>query len=86
MMQEYISRTWLMQNTRMDMKPAELARVIENAPLVEFDTDELTNAKRDLRDCRRELCVLCGEEEKQPLGVCAGCRWRPFAEPPKEET
>lgn len=76
MKQVYISKLWLTQNICADMSIVQIVDTILAAPVVEFDADELTNAKRDLRDCRRELCVLCGAEEKQPLGACDGCRWR----------
>jgi hypothetical protein len=47
--QEYISKTWLLQNIRLDMKAADMAKVIENAPIVEFDPDEPPRHGR----CRR---------------------------------
>lgn len=49
MTQEYISKTWLMQNVRMDMKPGDAGKVIENAPIVEFDVEEPPRHGR----CRR---------------------------------
>lgn len=46
---EYINRAWLAQNIRMDMTTAQIAKVIENAPVVEFDPDEPPRHGR----CRR---------------------------------
>jgi len=46
---EYINRAWLAQNIRLDMTTAQVAKVIENAPIVEFDTEEPPRHGR----CRR---------------------------------
>lgn len=32
--------------------------------------------ERELRDCRNELCLKCGEYKTAHLGSCDGCRWR----------
>ena len=58
MTQEYISRTWLMQNIRMDMKIGDAAKVIENAPIVEFDTDE-PPARGRCEKCKHRIGVSC---------------------------
>ena len=39
--------------------------------------------KRELNDCRNELCLRCGDYKMRHKGACEGCRWY---EPPKEET
>ena len=31
---------------------------------------------RDLKDCRNELCLRCGDYKQRHLGACDGCRWR----------
>ena len=31
---------------------------------------------RDLKDCRNELCLKCGEYKQRHLGACDGCRWK----------
>ena len=31
--------------------------------------------ERDLKDCRNELCLKCGEYKQKHLGACDGCRW-----------
>ena len=31
---------------------------------------------RDLKDCRNELCLRCGQYKTAHLGSCNGCRWR----------
>ena len=30
----------------------------------------------DLKDCRNELCLRCGQYKTAHLGSCNGCRWR----------
>ena len=37
--------------------------------------EELIRFKRDLNDCRNELCLRCGEYKRRHLGACDGCRW-----------
>lgn len=32
--------------------------------------------KRDLEDCRNELCLKCGDYKTAHLGSCNGCRWK----------
>ena len=32
--------------------------------------------KKNLRDCRNELCIRCGEYRMQHQGACDGCRWQ----------
>ena len=29
----------------------------------------------DLRDCKNELCLLCGKYKARHNGACDGCRW-----------
>lgn len=67
-MQEYISRTWLMQNIRMDMKPSEAANVIVNAPVVEFDTEEPP---------RRGRCRRCGHYKGSLDDAVGTCNYWP---------
>lgn len=31
---------------------------------------------RELRDCRNELCLKCGNYTQAHNGACDGCRWR----------
>ena len=38
--------------------------------------DEFAKLKRDLKDCRNELCLRCGQYKTAHLGSCNGCRWR----------
>ena len=33
-------------------------------------------AVRDLKDCRNELCLRCGNYREKHKGACDGCRWR----------
>ena len=32
--------------------------------------------KSELKDCRNELCLKCGNYKQKHLGACDGCRWR----------
>lgn len=36
---------------------------------------KIERLERDLKDCRNELCLRCGEYKKRHLGACDGCRW-----------
>lgn len=31
---------------------------------------------RDLKDCRNELCLKCGDYKLAHKGACDGCRWK----------
>ena len=37
---------------------------------------KIKRLKRDLKDCRNELCLKCGEYKQRHLGACDGCRWK----------
>ena len=39
-------------------------------------SDEFAKLKRDLKDCRNELCLKCGNYRQAHHGACDGCRWR----------
>ena len=39
------------------------------------DLKKIEQLERDLRDCRNELCLRCGEYKTKHLGSCNGCRW-----------
>ena len=38
--------------------------------------DSCAALKRELKDCRNELCERCGNYREKHLGACDGCRWR----------
>jgi len=38
--------------------------------------DAIETLERELKDCRNELCLKCGEYKRKHLGACDGCRWR----------
>lgn len=48
----------------------------EEMELNEFLRDKIMKLQRDLKDCRNELCLKCGDYKKKHLGACDGCRWR----------
>lgn len=32
--------------------------------------------QRNLKDCRNELCLKCGDYKMAHKGACDGCRWK----------
>lgn len=50
-----------------------LARVRKLIVEAKADHDRLVS---ELRDCRNELCLKCGQYKQRHLGACDGCRWR----------
>lgn len=51
---------------KLNLADAQIERLIE-------ETERL---RRDLKDCRNELCLRCGDYKQRHLGACDGCRWR----------
>lgn len=43
---------------------------------IERLVEETERLRRDLKDCRNELCLRCGEYKTAHLGSCDGCRWK----------
>ena len=37
--------------------------------------EKLSQIETDLRVCRNELCLKCGQYQTKHLGSCNGCRW-----------
>lgn len=37
---------------------------------------ENAQLKSDLKDCRNELCLKCGDYKQAHNGACDGCRWK----------
>jgi len=35
----------------------------------------IADLNSDLKDCRNELCLKCGNYKQKHLGACDGCRW-----------
>lgn len=44
---------------------------------IERLVEETERLRRDIKDCRNELCLCCGKYKERHLGACDGCRWRP---------
>lgn len=38
--------------------------------------EEILRLSRDLKDCRNELCLRCGDYKLAHKGACDGCRWK----------
>lgn len=36
----------------------------------------VANTMQQLRDCRNELCLKCGDYKNAHKGACDDCRWR----------
>lgn len=36
----------------------------------------IRSLSRDLKDCRNELCLRCGNYKLAHKGACDGCRWK----------
>lgn len=51
---------------RLELADVQIERLVE-------ETERL---RRDLKDCRNELCLRCGEYKTAHLGSCDGCRWK----------
>ncbi len=58
MIQEYISKTWLLQNTNTGQTVIEMMQTIKAAPVVEFDVDEPPNKGR-CEKCEHRIGVSC---------------------------
>ena len=44
--------------------------------LISAAVDALNDLRRELRQCRGELCVKCGEYRYAYKGACDGCRYK----------
>ena len=54
----------------MDYRIGELLDLVQDLKV------RVESLKADLKDCRNELCLRCGEYKTAHLGSCDGCRWR----------
>ena len=43
--------------------------------LLNEGADAIEELRTDLKDCRNELCLRCGQHKTKHLGSCEGCRW-----------
>lgn len=50
-------------------------RIGELLDLVQSLKTRVETLKGDLKDCRNELCLRCGQYKTAHLGSCEGCRW-----------
>lgn len=37
--------------------------------------DEISELQDQLKTCRNELCLRCGQYKQKHMGACEGCRW-----------
>ena len=54
----------------MDYRAGELLDLVQDLKT------RVEALKTDLKDCRNELCLKCGDYKQRHLGACDGCRWR----------
>lgn len=43
--------------------------------LLNEGADAIEELRTDLKDCRNELCLRCGQYKQRHLDACEGCRW-----------
>jgi len=58
---------------KLNLADAQIERLVER--IASLNADKAV-AERDLRDCRNELCLRCGEYKHAHEGACNGCRWK----------
>lgn len=54
----------------MDYRNGELLDLVQDLKA------RVESLKADLKDCRNELCLRCGQYKTAHLGSCDGCRWK----------
>jgi len=60
----------------MDYRIGELLDLVQDLKArVESLKARADSLKTDLKDCRNELCLKCGNYKQKHLGACDGCRW-----------
>ena len=64
-----------------DQEQKELAEQIQEAvgglhDIVTEIVDKFFRIERELKQCRNELCLKCGQYKDAHLGACDGCRYR----------
>lgn len=57
----------LSDNKTSDVETVRVLKALADA--------KIERLERELRDCRNELCLRCGEYKTKHLGSCNGCRW-----------
>lgn len=68
-----------------EMTNADAIRILsaytvpQDEELVREAIEKAIDSMRELRNCRNELCVLCGRYKESNNKACRGCRWEDFA-------
>ena len=57
------------------MKRSPLMTKKEAGQYLSECADAIYSLNKDFRDCRNELCLLCGKYKEKYKGACTGCRW-----------
>lgn len=69
----------LIENIRQTID--EIRQTKERLKIVlEAREEELANTKAQLRECVRELCRMCGDDQHPENGTCETCQWRAVRE------
>lgn len=66
----------LIKQLRTCSSMCEMAQFIEAKNLLTDAEAAITELSKNLRDCRNELCLKCGNYAQAHNGACDGCRWR----------
>ena len=55
----------------------ELYKIIERMPIKNIPNEkDYNDIIKDLKDCKNELCLYCGNYKIKHKGACDDCRWR----------
>ena len=57
----------MIDNKTSDVETVRVLKALADA--------KIERLEKELRDCRNELCLRCGEYKTKHLGSCDGCRW-----------
>lgn len=60
---------------RLDAKDIAAIHSARTDEIVRLKT-ELKDARKLAKECANELCLRCGDYQREHLGACEGCRWK----------
>ena len=76
---EKISEDRMIDEIRQIM--ADLRQTANRMKVVlEAREEELTNTKAQLRECVKELCGMCNDDQYPENGTCKTCKWQAVKE------
>ena len=56
--------------------PVERKSIDEIVHQVALNTATIIRLRKELKNCRNELCLKCGNYHESYAGACDGCRYR----------